>query len=436
MATYTLKMPYGQFPGQYLPNHWAIDYNPALGELLSYGRYTKNGTTEAVYRMDNGVDLVITGTNLKYVSKGGAINGGTITSIKLVDSDGGGTIQTVTGLKWAGGDFYKAVNQGDSWYTASIVLKGDDVLQGSAGGDELWAFGGNDKLIGGAGGDNLVGGRGADTYDGGGSAGDIDQLTFDDAYNDSIGARGVVVDMAKGTATDPWGFSETFKNIERIKGTQFGDKIYGSANADEFRPLGGNDVIDGRGGIDTIRYDRDYQHGGNKGVKVDLAAGKATDGYGDSDKFTNIENAMGSDGNDSLKGNGVANALSGKGGDDKLYGGLGKDLLTGGGGKDVFVFDTKPGSANVDTIADFNVKDDTIWLDDDVFTKAGKVGDLSPGAFHLGAKAHDGSDRVVYDKSTGKLFYDADGDGSVAAIQIALLGKGLALTASDFDIIA
>lgn len=124
MATYTLKMPYGQFPGQYLPNHWAIDYNPALGELLSYGRYTKNGTTEAVYRMDNGVDLVITGTNLKYVSKGGAINGGTITSIKLVDSDGGGTIQTVTGLKWAGGDFYKAVNQGDSWYTASIVLKG------------------------------------------------------------------------------------------------------------------------------------------------------------------------------------------------------------------------------------------------------------------------------------------------------------------------
>ena len=112
------------------------------------------------------------------------------------------------------------------------------------------------------------------------------------------------------------------------------------------------------------------------------------------------------------------------------------ELLTGGNGKNVFVFDTKPSSANLDTIVDFNVKDDTIWLDDDVFTKAGKVGGLSAGAFHIGAKAHDASDRVLYDKSTGKLFYDADGDGGVAAVQIALLGKGLALTASDFDIIA
>ncbi|AOF89348.1 calcium-binding protein [Sinorhizobium sp. RAC02] len=436
MATYTLNMPYGQFPGQYLPNHWATDYNPALGELLDYGKYIKSTSTTAIYRMDNGVDLVITGTNLKYVSKGGAINGGLITSLKLVDSAGGGTIQTLTGLKWAGSDFYKTVNQGDSWYTASIVLKGADVLQGSAGSDELWGFGGNDKLIGGAGGDNLAGGRGADTYDGGTSTGSIDQLTFDDAYNDPVGAKGVVVDMAKGTATDPWGFAETFKSIERIKGTQFGDKISGSAGADEFRPLGGNDVVDGRGGIDTIRYDRDYQHGGNKGVTVDLASGKAVDGYGGRDTLANIENAVGTDGADSIKGSSIANELAGRGGNDKLYGGLGKDLLKGGEGRDVFVFDTKPSAANIDTIADFNAKDDTIWLDDDVFTKAGKVGDLAPAAFHVGAKAHDASDRIIYDKVSGKLFYDADGDGSVAAVQIALLGKGLTLTASDFDIIA
>ncbi|MCR6498512.1 M10 family metallopeptidase C-terminal domain-containing protein [Shinella sp. CPCC 101442] len=436
MATYTMKMPYGQFPGQYLPNHWATDYNPALGELLVSGKYIKSTSTSAVYRMDNGVDLVITGANLKYISKGGTLNGGTITSLKLVESGGGEVMQTLTGLKWAGSDFYKTVNQGDSWYTASIVLKGADVLKGSAGGDELWGFGGKDTLIGGGGGDNLAGGRGADTYDGGTSTGSIDQLTFDDAYNDPTGAKGVVVDMAKGTATDPWGFAETFKNIERIKGTQFVDKISGSAGADEFRPLGGNDVVDGRGGIDTIRYDRDYQHGGNKGVEVDLASGKATDGYGGTDTLANIENAVGTDGNDSIKGSSVANELSGRVGNDKLYGGLGKDLLKGGDGKDVFVFDTKPRAANIDTIADFNVKDDTIWLDDDVFTKAGKVGDLATAAFHAGAKAHDASDRIIYDKVSGELFYDLDGDGSAAAVQIAFLGKGLTLTASDFDIIA
>lgn len=434
MATYTLRMPYGQYPGQYLPDHWATDYNPALGELLDYGKYTLQTKTKAIYQMTNGVDFIIKGSGLTYKS-GGAINGGTITSLELVDHANGGVIQTITGLKWSGSSFYTTVNAGSSWYTGRVILSGNDTLKGSSGKDELWGFDGNDTLIGGAGGDNLVGGRGKDTYDGGTSTGSIDQLAFDDAYNDSNGAKGVTVDMAKGTAIDPWGNSETFKNIERIKGTQFADKIDGSSRADEFRPLGGNDVVDGRGGVDTIRYDRDAQHGGNKGVSVDLAKGTATDGYGDKDTLKNIENVVGTEKADTIKGSSVANALTGAGGNDKLYGGLGKDLLTGGEGKDTFVFDTKPGSSNIDTISDFNVKDDTIWLDDDVFTKAGKVGDLSAAAFYIGAKAHDASDRIIYDKATGKLFYDADGTGSTAAVQFALLSKGLALTAADFDII-
>lgn len=436
MATYNMKMPYGQYPGQYLPNHWALDYNPGLGELLDYGEYVKSTSTRSVYSMDNGIDFIITGTGLTYAAKNGRINGGTITSLKLVDRDGGGEIASVTGLKWAGSNFYTTVAVGDSWYTARVILSGNDTVNGSSGSDELWAFAGNDKLFGGAGADSLTGGRGADTYDGGTSTGSIDQLNYDDAYRDSEGAKGVIVDMAKGTATDPWGFSETFKNIERIKGTQFADKMYGSAGADEFRPLGGNDTVDGRGGVDTIRYDRDVQKaGGDHGVKVDLGAGTATDGFGNKDKLLNIENAVGTDRGDVLKGSAVANELHGRGGNDKLYGGLGKDVLIGGSGKDTFVFDTKPASANVDTISDFKVSDDTIWLDKDIFSKAGKVGDLAASAFYIGTKAHDGNDRIIYDKTSGKLFYDADGDDGGAAVQIALLGKGLKLTATDFDII-
>ncbi|WP_180355838.1 hypothetical protein [Aliirhizobium smilacinae] len=68
-------------------------------------------------------------------------------------------------------------------------------------------------------------------------------------------------------------------------------------------------------------------------------------------------------------------------------------------------------------------------------TKAGKVGDLSSAAFYAGTAAHDSSDRIIYDKSSGKLFYDADGKGGAAAIQFAQLQKGLSITASDFDII-
>ena len=39
MSVYTVNMPYGEYPGQYLPNHCATDYNPALGEILDYGMY-------------------------------------------------------------------------------------------------------------------------------------------------------------------------------------------------------------------------------------------------------------------------------------------------------------------------------------------------------------------------------------------------------------
>lgn len=437
MATYNMKLPYGQYPGQYLPDHWAIDYNPGLGELLDYGKYAKSTSTQTTYRMENGIDFVISGTGLTYAGNNGRINGGTITSLKLVDRDGGGVIQTVDGLKWSGANFYTTVGAGDSWFTARVILSGNDTINGSSGDDELWGFAGNDKLFGGAGADNLTGGRGADTYDGGSNVGGTDQLNFDDAYRDSEGAKGVIVDMEKGTATDPWGFLETFKNIERIKGTQFADKMYGSAGADEFRPLGGNDTIDGRGGIDTIRYDRDFQKsGGNHRVKVDLEAGTATDGFGNKDKLIKIENVIGTEKGDELKGSSAANELQGRGGNDKIYGGLGKDTLIGGGGEDKFVFDTKPASDNVDTISDFNVSDDTIWLDKDIFAKAGKVGDLASAAFYVGTKSHDDTDRIVYDKTSGKLFYDADGDGSGAAVQIALLSKNLKLTAADFDIIA
>src|SRR5690606_9188249 len=61
--------------------------------------------------------------------------------------------------------------------------------------------------------------------------------------------------------------------------------------------------------------------------------------------------------------------LLGHGGNDRLYGEYGKDTLYGGSGKDIFVFNAKLGTSktdrkvNFDTIKDFSVKDDTIWLD-------------------------------------------------------------------------
>ena len=53
----------------------------------------------------------------------------------------------------------------------------------------------------------------------------------------------------------------------------------------------------------------------------------------------------------------------------------------------------------------------------------------------IGAAATSAEDRIIYDSSTGNLFYDPDGDGAQAQVQFAQLQTGLALTAADFLIV-
>jgi serralysin len=149
-----------------------------------------------------------------------------------------------------------------------------------------------------------------------------------------------------------------------------------------------------------------------------------------------------SDGNDTLVGGRGRDTLNGGRGDDVLYGKNGHDRLTGGGGKDIFVFDTKPnGKSNVDRIDDFNVKDDTIYIDDRYFKMLGSKGTIKHPAklkskmFWQGAKAHDESDLIIYNPQTGVLSYDLDGTGKAAAVKIVVLSKKLALSAKDIFVI-
>ncbi|HEX2137758.1 MAG TPA: hypothetical protein VHG30_18005 [Microvirga sp.] len=137
-------------------------------------------------------------------------------------------------------------------------------------------------------------------------------------------------------------------------------------------------------------------------------------------------------GNDFLEGFGGADVLRGGAGSDHLRGGLGNDTLVGEAGRDCFVFDSRPGSTNIDVIRDFSVADDTIQLNNAIFTKVGPNGKLASEAFWTGAQAHDASDRVIYDKATGALYYDADGNGAAVQVKIAQLAAGLAVTAADF----
>lgn len=155
----------------------------------------------------------------------------------------------------------------------------------------------------------------------------------------------------------------------------------------------------------------------------------------------NPERTTGSSANDVIKGGAGRDNLGGGLGNDTLWGSLGNDVLKGDKGRDVFVFDTKTNKrTNVDKITDFSARDDSIWLDNAVFTKIGKGSETKPGKlakamFWTGKEAHDASDRIIYDKKSGALHYDADGTGRSAQVKIATLKKGLSLSEKDFFVI-
>lgn len=129
---------------------------------------------------------------------------------------------------------------------------------------------------------------------------------------------------------------------------------------------------------------------------------------------------------DSIDGRKGNDKLNGLGGNDTLIGGYGKDTLTGAagydrldGGRDAdqFVFATKLSSARVDTIVAFQHDADKLVLENNVFKAIGSS--LSSDEFYAKAgatHAHDKSDHLVYNKTTGDLYYDKDGKGGAAAV--------------------
>ncbi|HEY8360522.1 MAG TPA: calcium-binding protein [Ramlibacter sp.] len=165
------------------------------------------------------------------------------------------------------------------------------------------------------------GNLGDDTIDGGSfSEGMINRVM----YNFTSGT-GVRVDLAAGTATSGSG-NDTLININDVWGSFHQDTLTGSGSAftETFNGRGGDDTIDGAGGLDVARYDAQ--------VTANLRTGKASDGFGGTDTLRNIEGLRGGSFNDSLVGGNTANEgatryefFQGAGGNDTIDGGTGRD---------------------------------------------------------------------------------------------------------------
>ena len=192
--------------------------------------------------------------------------------------------------------------------------------------------------------------------------------------------------------------------------------------------LSGNDTFDlsayddyafGYGGKDKL-----YGYGGN-----DSLGG----GFGNDTLIggTGLDSLTGGAGNDSLDGGFGNDVLYGGTGNDRLIGGGGADTISGGAGADIFVFNQLKFA---DHITDFTSGSDHISLSNATYKALGAVGTLDANAFYAAAdatKGHDSDDRLIYNTTTGALFYDADGSGTGKAIKIAVLDTHPTIAYSD-----
>lgn len=242
---------------------------------------------------------------------------------------------------------------------------GDDMLVGGSGNDALYGNAGNDVLTGGVGNDKLDGGLGRDIASYAGAAG---------AVQVSLGLTGAQTTLGDG--------SDTLMAIESLRGSRFGDRLYGNAEANYLGGEGGNDFLYGYAGNDSL-------YGGN--------------------------------------------------GSDVLVAGAGNDVVVGNAQADVFRFDAKPNAAlNKDTIGDFSPVDDTIQLENSAFTVLTSVGTLAAADFAkvygTGASVVVPSTvNIIYDRYTGNLYYDPTGGAAADRVQFAtLVGSPDDVIASDF----
>ncbi|NBZ86338.1 calcium-binding protein [Stagnihabitans tardus] len=189
---------------------------------------------------------------------------------------------------------------------------------------------------------------GADQVDGGGGfdTADFSQLAANLAVQMAFDS---VTGVLSGTVVTSAG-TVVLTGVEHVIGTNSAfDDLFGSDGNEVFTGNAGSavDVIDGRGGIDTVDYGSET---GTLGVTVNLgilSAGagspNATDTYGHGDALQGIEVVIGSALGDSLAGGDQAETLYGQDGNDTLAGFVGNDLLHGGDGIDTATYAIETG---------------------------------------------------------------------------------------------
>ena len=335
------------------------------------------------------------------------------------------------------------------------IIKGSSFADSMLGNDEANTFkggGGNDKLQGGAGNDVLYGESNVDTLEGGAGNDTLDGGSgrdFVDYRNDPLNTgvtpnSGVVVDLSSGTATDGYNNTDTLHSIENIYGSANGDTLKGNsgentllgeAGDDTFLATAGSDSIDGGVGIDVIDFSDSTII--TAAVNVDLSANSATQGGAPINyTITNVENIVGTNFQDTIRGdaqtnilqgglsrdllygNGGVDTLLGEAGNDTMFGGTGDDTLDGGADNDRLIGDAGNdsfvGGAGVDIVDYRNYGVGTQGINIDMLTGGtDNYGDTD--SFNGDVENLYGSyrDDIVFGTTAGNYIYAYEGNDTL-----------------------
>ncbi|MES0157800.1 calcium-binding protein, partial [Mesorhizobium sp. M0018] len=348
---------------------------------------------------------------------------------KVSEAVGGGTDRVLASVSHtlSAGSEIELLATNNPVGTTAINLTGNEfaqTIQGNAGANVINGGGGADTMSGYGGNDNYY----------------VDNAG--DKVNEAVGGGTEWVFAAVSHALLAGAEVELLATTNKagttpinLSGNEFAQSIGGNAGANIINGGGGADTMAGYGGNDTFFVD-------NAGDRVFEAVGGGTDKVlasvshallaGSQIELLATTNPSGTSAIN-LTGNTFAQTIQGNAGANIINGGGGADILTGNGGNDAFVFNSALGAGNIDKVTDFNkLQDqDKIQLDDAVFAGL-KLGGLSSDAFFAGTAAHDSSDHIIYNSSTGALSFDSDGIGGAAQIQFATLSPGLSITAGSF----
>ncbi|HEY9236151.1 MAG TPA: right-handed parallel beta-helix repeat-containing protein [Phenylobacterium sp.] len=167
-----------------------------------------------------------------------------------------------------------------------------------------------------------------------------------------VGSAGHVI--VGGTAGD---FHAGGAGADTIDAGAGNDTLMGGEGNDLLLGGLGHDYFDGGAGRDTVSY-----AGNSESVLVNLGqAGEQYTGVAGRDALVNVENVIGSNYRDTIKGDAGDNVIDGGGERDWITGAGGADSLVGGSGPDTFIYaslgDSTVALSGRDLIVDFSSKE-------------------------------------------------------------------------------